>query len=418
MNPYYTKMARNACNRVVRSNQLSGFRDSQEIIFESPINKSEFHGFYLGFTTKVLSFEMHDAFDNQVGEDRIKGLAKKIYRLFLSQNSGTFYFENDNFISYIFYLTKDVCVIQTKKILGAGVYKNVFDGIFIQVVMDQNTLTISKLENVALLQVFKNIRSAKMEDEMAARFDSPHIIKKSYFNFSFSKFWFMVNEKFLCDLEKVRTGNLILTFQRKVQVFTGAAKGLSIMHQGGYLHRDIKPANIAIKKDGEGILIDLGYTVHRENLEDLCGSPFYTPPEEILLIEKSDSLLPDNEKQELACDLWAFGITMHEIFHPLFQPPCFLRKAQTFDKLSRNLKKYRTTHIQRYSENLYKDWCAQNSQESKIQAIILKLLAPFPENRGSASSLHEDLADLLKILNAEKEDQGVVEEVMAYAETT
>eukprot|EP00792_Barthelona_sp_PAP020_P004799 TRINITY_DN2348_c0_g3_i1.p1 TRINITY_DN2348_c0_g3~~TRINITY_DN2348_c0_g3_i1.p1 ORF type:complete len:1158 (-),score=337.73 TRINITY_DN2348_c0_g3_i1:30-3449(-) len=81
-------------------------------------------------------------------------------------------------------------------------------------------------------------------------------------------------------------------------------KGLDYLHQQGVVHRDIKPANILTDKEGNIKLSDFGVATFTESHSaDFAGTPFYMSPE---LIEMTGAVP--------ASDIWAFGITIIELF--------------------------------------------------------------------------------------------------------
>jgi calcium/calmodulin-dependent protein kinase I len=69
-----------------------------------------------------------------------------------------------------------------------------------------------------------------------------------------------------------------------VLVMLAIFRGLSHMHELGYVHRDIKPENV-LWAEGDVKIADFGICCHTSNEEEmqrLCGSPGYIAPEIIL----------------------------------------------------------------------------------------------------------------------------------------
>ncbi|UCC29973.1 MAG: serine/threonine protein kinase [Phycisphaerales bacterium] len=80
------------------------------------------------------------------------------------------------------------------------------------------------------------------------------------------------------NLEKARP-NRLKTF---LILFHKVAKGLSAMHQAGFVHTDIKPTNIMIGQGGVVKIIDFGQScrIHHRK-ERIQGTPDYIAPEQV-----------------------------------------------------------------------------------------------------------------------------------------
>lgn len=378
-------VTKRVCNQLARNENI--FRQQPK----SPqVSLEQMNAFSLGFTAQVLSFNMLDSRGALIEERAIFQLAEKIYLLAKSQDLQWQRLMKNRFFFLIFWLEKDVLAIQSKTLLGKGEFKEVYDGIYLKLNMDAEVPTIDKIHNVAFLNVFKDIQEAKEEDDLAENFSSPHIIKKSLVTFHWQRLWIMLNEKYAFDLEAVITGKVSLTLAQKIKVFVGAAKGLKYMHEKGYLHRDIKPANMAANSDGEGVLIDLGFTVKAEDVEDPFGSALYSSPETIDFFDESYEIT-ENDKQNYNSDLWAFGVSLHEVMHPMHKlPSFFIDVMHSLSKLSDRLKKL---HLPQHQLN-FNDWITEDQGELKVQQLAGKLLSPKAEDRGSAASLVESLVNI------------------------
>lgn len=72
------------------------------------------------------------------------------------------------------------------------------------------------------------------------------------------------------------------TFEEAVNIFKQTARGLSHMHQRGFVHADMKPNNIVISSEGEAKIIDLGQSCKIGTVKErIQGTPDYIAPEQV-----------------------------------------------------------------------------------------------------------------------------------------
>ena len=85
------------------------------------------------------------------------------------------------------------------------------------------------------------------------------------------------------------------------KLYHAAAKGLSVMHEAGFVHADIKPNNIMLDQQGMVKLIDFGQSCKNGTVKQrIQGTPDYIAPEQV----KRQPITPKT-------DLFNLGATMY-----------------------------------------------------------------------------------------------------------
>jgi serine/threonine protein kinase len=94
-------------------------------------------------------------------------------------------------------------------------------------------------------------------------------------------------------------------------------RGLSIIHEAGFVHRDIKPSNILITAKGELKIADFGLSISLRDktarkLSNNVVTPSYRPPE----------ILLGDPNYSFPVDVWSAACVFFEMAtgHPLFHP--------------------------------------------------------------------------------------------------
>jgi serine/threonine protein kinase len=107
-------------------------------------------------------------------------------------------------------------------------------------------------------------------------------------------------------LDSLLYKNQIRDFEAKVKYLLDISQGMKFLHERGIMHRDLKPQNILVNKDNICKLCDFGLAkVINETLTlGVIGTWQYMAPE----------IMNETEAYNEKCDVYSFGIMMHEIF--------------------------------------------------------------------------------------------------------
>lgn len=124
---------------------------------------------------------------------------------------------------------------------------------------------------------------AILEHEVAGRFDHP-VLRKSF--------------KLIKQRNFIRTSEVLVLMEmidgltleqrhpsdiaRLCEICIDVARGLAVMHDGGYVHADIKPNNILLTEDDEVKIIDFGQSCPNGTVKQrIQGTPDYIAPEQV-----------------------------------------------------------------------------------------------------------------------------------------
>jgi serine/threonine protein kinase len=161
-----------------------------------------------------------------------------------------------------------------------------------------------------------------------------------------------------------------LTSRRVLQLLAQLARALEEVHQHG-LHRDVKGDNILVRTDGTAVLLDLGACWIRDAQTLTVGSlppgtPIYRSPEAVAFRErfwKDSEARYESREQD---DLYALGVTAYLLTTGKYPP-----EAGSSGKL---LPPGALCRL-----------------DSALEALILRMLSPEREARGTASQLAQAL---------------------------
>jgi len=103
-------------------------------------------------------------------------------------------------------------------------------------------------------------------------------------------------------LESVLDKMMITSPQEAVRLLRGALKGLTYLHEEGWIHGDLKPDNLGISR-GRVVLLDFGIATAYSPDQRTHGNPGSTKT-------RAPELFSEVAKPSLASDVWAIGATL------------------------------------------------------------------------------------------------------------
>jgi hypothetical protein len=108
------------------------------------------------------------------------------------------------------------------------------------------------------------------------------------------------------SLDSLIYNKKLRNFEEKIRSLLEIAQGMRFLHEKGIMHRDLKPQNVLVNKDNVCKISDFGLAkvVNGSLTLGMVGTWQYMAPE----------ILNESGKYDEKCDVYSFGIMMHEIF--------------------------------------------------------------------------------------------------------
>lgn len=285
------------------------------------------------------------------------------------------------------------CILKTTQI-GYGNTKKVFDGAVIKFNPEDQTISM----NNAAVAISTKIDSCNREDQISDNFNSPHVVKRSSDSIVtlYESLPTIIMAKELLPLMSKYFYSAPI--DQKISFFLEAVIGIKEIHDKDFVHRDIKPENIGAReinleggvKKHEAVVFDLELAVNiKDHIKEFRGTLLYLAPE----LLGGPFCVTEPIKP---IDIWALGICMYEMFHPLNRLPFFLYDLNT--------KKFSHYLLERCKDNehinnLFVDWSDCSNKEKQIQELIKKLLSLDPSKRPTAG----EVVAILETLNPKLE---------------
>ena len=183
------------------------------------------------------------------------------------------------------------------------------------------------------------------------------------------------------SLQKLLDEGRPLTFRQKLNIAIQICRGLAHCHRKGMIHRDLKPGNILVAGSGQterfdakltdfGLVRQQAIRLARAQLQSVAEGPL---PGWGTLPHMAPELFHDTEAVSGASDVYALGITLHELFagrHPLGQ-----HERQVWPEV----------HRQRQPEWL------ELPEAVGLASLLARCLGKLPDDRPTLYELTESL---------------------------
>lgn len=204
-------------------------------------------------------------------------------------------------------------IINSKKVLGTGVFSTVFLG---KCTTDTTKLPKNTLVAIKKMKKTDKISTKVIEAELLIIYflmDRPHP--------NIIKYYDIINDDNDTDavyivMEYCKNGTLkslidsptqsITENKRLKSYFYQLCQGVKFLHKYNILHRDIKPDNILLTDDFKTLkIVDFGLAkliVDNQLNQTVCGSPLYMSPE-----------LAQHKTYNFRSDIWSMGMVLYEM---------------------------------------------------------------------------------------------------------
>jgi serine/threonine protein kinase len=203
--------------------------------------------------------------------------------------------------------------------------------------------------------------------------------------------------------EKVKKSKKSLPLKQKMQLAVDILTGLASMHSKGYVHRDLNLRNcfFQVSKRGKhkkyrGIVADMGRALPIKKAVGVPaqGNPYYIAPEGVTFHRLK-------HEDYYHTDIFAMGCVLQQLFYRArghwaskkLLRDCTLPPEARKNRFLWRLNSYRRG---RFKHLLKKgSYRFKQSTKERIERMILKMVDPRPENRGTAEELREMMRFIL-----------------------
>ena len=181
------------------------------------------------------------------------------------------------------------------KKIGKGSYGNVF------LATDKNNKSVA-------IKIFSNSRKSNRTEVNIYKIltkvkNYTNYLPKIYYIFENYVFYYMIMEYYpkghLCKDLIVKYPS-VFTLDKIVDTIKQIVDIIEFIHNKKLIINDLKPDNIMINNNFEPRIIDLGLFSHEDIYNNICGTPYYLPPESF-----------DNIFSYYKKDIWSLGLTIY-----------------------------------------------------------------------------------------------------------
>ncbi|KAK3693393.1 kinase-like domain-containing protein [Podospora appendiculata] len=165
-----------------------------------------------------------------------------------------------------------------------------------------------------------------------------------------------------------------------LRILRDISSALHYIHNRGLIHNDIKPANILYSRERGAVLCDLGLSTHARDPPSVGGTPWYVPPEFIIMKQRGPP-----------SDVWALGVTMLYVLGKIGFPEArgnrahpkhihwLIAKVHQHPR-DRNPQPEAAIHMRQWLSEMNATRAGLNTQD-KLERLIHDMLAPNPNQR-------------------------------------